>query len=106
MRLTITNGFAQALSSYLYKVKAITPQLEGKTENKALSGAPCLFSLVGPEVLRLPQACREVEVLSGIAWVTSAGQDLILAQGEKALVSKDSDTIISALGSEPLLLAA
>jgi hypothetical protein len=43
--------------------------------------------------------------LSGIAWITVAGKDIILNTGEKiSLESKKDSAILSVLGNEPLNL--
>jgi quercetin dioxygenase-like cupin family protein len=56
------------------------------------------------ETYRLPQACRKIQVLSGAAWVTVAGEDVILTQGEKTSFMPGKDVLISALGNAPLIL--
>lgn len=56
------------------------------------------------EVFRFP-ACREVSVLSGVAWVTIAGKDIILNAQEQATLSSQQDSaVISALGNVPLIV--
>ena len=59
------------------------------------------------EVFRFPSACRELYVLSGVAWITVAGEDIILAPNETASLASNNDfAIISALGNIPLILEA
>lgn len=56
------------------------------------------------EIFRFPE-CRELHVLSGVAWVTIAGEDVILTPQEKASLSSNKDfAVISALGNFPLIL--
>ena len=57
------------------------------------------------QVLKLPKAYREVQVLSGTAWITVDGQDIILRSGEKvSLPSSNNFALISALTPLPLVL--
>lgn len=66
---------------------------------------PDRLSLKTGDVFRVPSACREIHVLSGIAWITVAGKDIILKSGEKiSLESKNDLAILSVLGKEPLIL--
>jgi hypothetical protein len=62
--------------------------------------------LMKDEVYRLPQTHREVQVLSGIAWITLDQQDIILQSSEKtSLPSSKNAVVISALNNVPLILA-
>ena len=56
------------------------------------------------ETYRLPQACRKIQVLSGVAWMTVAGEDVFLTQGEKTSFTPGKGVLISALGDTPLIL--
>ncbi|WP_293354103.1 MULTISPECIES: hypothetical protein [unclassified Microcoleus] len=57
------------------------------------------------EVYRLPQTHREVQVLSGIAWITVDKQDIILHSPEKiSLPPSKNFAVISALNNMPLIL--
>lgn len=57
------------------------------------------------EVLRLPPAGQELQVISGVAWVTVSGRDIFLASGERfRLPSRGDTTLISALGRQSLIL--
>jgi hypothetical protein len=56
------------------------------------------------EMYRLPHACRKVQVLSGVAWMTVAGEDVFLTQGEKTSFTLGKGVLISALGNTPLIL--
>ena len=70
-----------------------------------IQSSPYLLSLAPGEVFRLPQASHSVQVLSGIAWLTVAGEDIILANHEVAsLLSSQNVALISALSEQPLLL--
>lgn len=74
-----------------------------KTNLKAL--VPYRLTLKTGDVFRVPSACREIHVLSGIAWITVAGKDIVLNSGEKiSLESKNDLAILSVLGKEPLIL--
>ncbi|MEG3849595.1 hypothetical protein QT971_02420 [Microcoleus sp. herbarium19] len=62
--------------------------------------------LMKNEVYRLPQTHREIQVLSGIAWITLDKQDIILHSSEKAsLPSSKNAAVISALNNMPLIVA-
>lgn len=68
---------------------------------------PCNFTLQKGEVFRLPSACREIKVLSGVAWITVAGEDIILICGKKATLALNKDeALVSALNDAPLILEA
>ena len=57
------------------------------------------------EVCRLPQACREIRVLSGRAWVTIPEKDMFLNPGDKVVLdSRKAFALASALGNTPLVL--
>jgi hypothetical protein len=57
------------------------------------------------EVYRLPEAWRNIRVRSGLAWVTFAGQDTVLACGEEAGFGRGKDSaVVSGLGHAPLVL--
>lgn len=59
------------------------------------------------EVLRLPESCKEIRVLSGIAWLTINGKDITLGQGEKRLITPHKDTVlVSTLRDTPLVFEA
>ncbi len=58
------------------------------------------------EVYRLPQTHRQIQVISGIAWITLDKQDIILNSPEKvSLSSSKNPVVISALNNVPLILA-
>lgn len=68
--------------------------------------APDRIILMNKEVYRLPQTVREIQVLSGIAWLTFDTQDIILQSSEKTLLSPSKNAaVISALNNMPLILA-
>lgn len=59
------------------------------------------------EVLRLPESCEEIRVLSGIAWLTINGKDITLAQGEKRLITpRKGMVLVSTLRDTPLVFEA
>jgi hypothetical protein len=56
------------------------------------------------ELYHLPKANQRIQILSGCAWLTQAGQDFILPRGEKiSLESAKDSALISALGQTPLV---
>ncbi len=96
-------SIARAVSSYSNKFKAFTALFKGQTNFLI----PRLFTISQGEVFRLTSAGREVQVLSGVAWITVAGEDIILTCAEKASLELNQDfAIVSALSDVPLLLAA
>ncbi|MEG4516133.1 MULTISPECIES: hypothetical protein [unclassified Microcoleus] len=67
--------------------------------------APDRIILKGNEVYRLPQTNQEIQVLSGIAWITLDQQDIILHSQEKASLPPSKNfAVISALNNMPLIL--
>lgn len=59
------------------------------------------------EILRLPEGCKEIRVLSGNAWVTINGKDLTLTQGEKRLIVPHKEMVlVSTLRDTPLIFEA
>jgi hypothetical protein len=63
---------------------------------------PTLFQ---GELLRIPRDSRRLHVLSGTAWISAAGTDVILPPGSCAKLTRTrSPALVSALGGEPLLL--
>jgi hypothetical protein len=68
--------------------------------------APDRIILMNNEVYKLPQTHREIQVLSGIAWITLDQQDIILESPEKASLPPSKNfAVISALNNMPLILA-
>lgn len=65
---------------------------------------PCLFTIRKGEVFRIPSACQEVQVLLGVAWITVAGEDIILTCEETSLRLSKDEAIVSALSDVPLIL--
>jgi hypothetical protein len=56
------------------------------------------------EVFHLPKANQKIHILSGCAWLTVAGRDIILPRGEKISLGQAKDfAVISALGQSPLV---
>ena len=57
------------------------------------------------EASRLPRACRAVRVRSGVAWVTHAGQDIVVREGETAHLNGGRGfAVASPLHGTPLIL--
>jgi hypothetical protein len=110
MRLARSNAFpntfsslklSSSLDSLSNKARAFTSLFKGNTESKS----PCRLTLENAEVVRVPQGCRELQVLSGTAWMTVDRQDIILLSGDKASLPSNKDfAIVSALGNAPLIL--
>ncbi|MBW3586986.1 MAG: hypothetical protein KY448_14420 [Cyanobacteria bacterium 0813] len=68
--------------------------------------APDRIILMENEVYRLPHTHQEIQVLSGIAWITLDQQDIILQSPEKASLPPSKNfAVISALNNMPLILA-
>jgi len=54
---------------------------------------------------RLPKKVAQLRVLSGNAWVTAYGKDLVIRQGESAmLIPGEHDAVVTALGNLPLVV--
>lgn len=69
--------------------------------------APSRFTLEKNQVFRLPKTYREVQVVSGTAWITVDREDIIVRSGEKAsLPNPQNFAVISALSQTPLILEA
>lgn len=95
--LTLSNSFNSCTNPF----KFLTHFLKGNLT----SLTPCHFTLQKGEIFRIPSAYREIHVLSGIAWITVGGKDIILNSGEKALLtSYKGSALLSALGKLPLIL--
>jgi hypothetical protein len=89
------------LNSWSNQLGSLTNLFKGNLK----SLVPCRFTLQKGEVFRVPSGCKELQVLSGVAWITVAGQDIILTSGETAsLESNKGFAILSALGRNPLTL--
>ncbi|MDF0556924.1 hypothetical protein [Kamptonema sp. UHCC 0994] len=64
-----------------------------------------VIKLENNQVFRLPKAYRDVQVLSGTAWITVDKQDIILRTGDKvSLPSSNNFAVISVLTKVPLIL--
>ena len=62
------------------------------------------FTIQKNQVFRFPSECRELRVLSGIAWITVAREDIILTVGNTAILTANKAAIISPLGDSSLIL--
>jgi hypothetical protein len=63
-----------------------------------------LFTLQHNQSLRLPQQLQELQILSGAAWLTFAGQDIILNSQQILSIPKTKyGAVISAISQEPLV---
>ncbi len=65
------------------------------------------FVLIKNSAYRLPQGVRQVQVVTGCAWISINGQDMFVYAGEKAeLPAGGQDgAVISAIDRKPLLIA-
>jgi hypothetical protein len=60
--------------------------------------------LLAGETLRIPGTQTSIRALSGTAWITREGKDILLSSGEqKDLPAARDCTVISAIGTEALL---
>ena len=57
-----------------------------------------------PKPDKLELEMRNKKILSGVAWLTVAREDIILTQGEKTSFTPREDVLISALSNAPLIL--
>lgn len=55
------------------------------------------------DVIRVERANQTVRVVSGCAWITLDGEDILLEPGQQASLGCGDDALISALGDEPLV---
>lgn len=106
MSNTITKNFPfSRLLSYLGYCSNRLRNFNNSFEGNLKSLVTAQFTLTKNEVFRIPSACQKVHVLSGMAWLTVAGEDIILTAGEKVSLGSYQDiAILSALGEVPLLL--
>lgn len=110
MRLAMSNSLSKTfplstLSNYLGsradKFGIFTNLLKGNL--KPLT--PAHFTLEQGEVFRMPTGYQELYVLSGTAWISVNGQDIILLSGDKvSLETNKGSALISALGESSLSL--
>lgn len=67
--------------------------------------APAQVILPKGKEFRVPLEYRELHLLSGVAWLTVNGEDIILQSGETvSLPSNRGLAILSVLGNKPLTL--
>ena len=65
------------------------------------------LSLTAGQVLRLKKTIREINIISGCAWVSYAGQDMVLEAGDRASFALNRDVpVVSAVGQSPLIFDA
>jgi hypothetical protein len=77
--------------------------VEGKGACGASNSALRLVLLQG-EALRVPSTRGTLRVLSGTAWVSLEGKDVLLGRNEIIDIARRSDSpVVSGLGREPLL---
>jgi hypothetical protein len=57
------------------------------------------------EVYRFPPAGRGLRIVKGRAWISYAGEDIVLARGDEThLTSRQGFALVSAVGRTPLIL--
>lgn len=110
MRLAINNsGFKNSYSSApsvlvgtLSDVFNAVPNL---FKGYLKSVIPCHFTLQTGEVFTIPSACYELQVISGAAWISVAGKDILVTAGERVALPLDKEpALVSALGDSALRL--
>ncbi len=63
------------------------------------------IALLPGEVLSLPRKVGSVEVISGNAWITHDGMDIIEEEGScESLTGIATPAVVSAVGNEPALI--
>ncbi|HEY9693978.1 MAG TPA: hypothetical protein V6D15_17380 [Oculatellaceae cyanobacterium] len=73
--------------------------------SKQNSSLPSHLTLEPNQALRVPDSVHEIQVLSGCAWVTVAGQDIILCDQQSASIPQSRyGAIISPINKETLEL--
>ncbi|TAF11261.1 MAG: hypothetical protein EAZ77_00985 [Nostocales cyanobacterium] len=66
---------------------------------------PQLLTLEHNQSLRLAPQVHELQILSGCAWLTITGKDIILMNKEIASIPKTQyGAVISAISQEPLIV--
>ncbi|AFY48502.1 hypothetical protein Nos7524_2669 [Nostoc sp. PCC 7524] len=73
--------------------------------SKQTISLPILITLKQNQSFRLPELVDELQVFSGCAWMTVAGQDIILNNQQIASIPHSKEgAIISPIGQEILIL--
>lgn len=105
MSNTFTKTFTSALLSYLGSCLMQSRVLKQLFHNPAQSLVPELLTLKKGQVFCITSVYQEIHIISGIAWMTLAGEDFILQVGEKVFFTFNKDSaILSALGNMPLIV--
>jgi hypothetical protein len=65
------------------------------------------FVLIKNSAYRLPKGVRQVQVVSGYAWISVDGRDLFVGEGERIELPNDAQegAVVSAIDRKPLLIA-
>ncbi|MCS6870669.1 MAG: hypothetical protein RML95_07365 [Anaerolineae bacterium] len=65
------------------------------------------FVLIKNSAYRLPKGVRQVQVVSGYAWISVDGRDLFVGEGESVELPADAQegAVVSAIDRKPLLIA-
>jgi len=62
------------------------------------------FALYAGELYRVPRGMRNVQILSGTAWISAHGEDVVARQGSRLRIAPGAGpALVSGLGREPLL---
>jgi hypothetical protein len=69
-------------------------------------GKSLRLALVRGELLRAPRGARRLSILSGTAWVSIRGEDVLLSRGGELSLGPSSPgpALVSALGEEALFV--
>jgi hypothetical protein len=63
------------------------------------------FALYSGELLRIPRNKQRLHVLSGTAWISASGRDIVASPGSCVKIGRPRHpALVSALGGGPLLL--
>ena len=78
----------------------------GRADRRGGETAVAVRLLMYPsETYRVPRSCRAVRVRTGMAWLTHAGRDIVLGEGEAVEVDGKRDVaVVSSVSGAPLVL--
>ncbi len=94
----LTEGYADAAN-------AVQVKATGGDQGNGDSRVIVRLIAYRDEVYRLPANSLSLRVLSGSAWVTASGRDIVVKRGERICLSAGGDfALASALGGSPLVL--
>jgi len=62
------------------------------------------IALLPGELLRIPRARRNIHVLSGTAWISESGRDMVADRGTSVGFSRSRHPVlVSGVGAQPIL---